>query len=334
MKVNQIGTLTETLDAVDLAHRHGYRCMMSHRSGETEDTTIADLAVAANCGQIKTGAPARCERVAKYNQLLRIEEELDDAARYAGAGAFPRFHGRRPDPSDDESDQPTVPPRDRRAATGGRAAASTGRALVLGGGASSCSSWCWPSPVQRYLDQPQRGEQRRAAAARRPAELAAAAQQQARVERPGLHRSSRPATRLQYADARRHRVRRRVDRGAKPATAADPPATAPPRRGRRRRWNDRLWASVHAAARRTEVREPGRSRARGRRPAVVAAQLGRPPRAMRAVAHRCPCGQPGRRRDLAAVARRHPVPDAVLPHLPAGERGDRPPGGRRADGAR
>lgn len=91
VKVNQIGTLTETLDAVDLAHRHGYRCMMSHRSGETEDTTIADLAVAVNCGQIKTGAPARSERVAKYNQLLRIEEELDDAARYAGATAFPRF---------------------------------------------------------------------------------------------------------------------------------------------------------------------------------------------------------------------------------------------------
>ncbi len=91
VKVNQIGTLTETLDAVELAHRHGYRCMMSHRSGETEDTTIAELAVATNCGQIKSGAPARSERVAKYNQLLRIEEELDDAARYAGAGAFPRF---------------------------------------------------------------------------------------------------------------------------------------------------------------------------------------------------------------------------------------------------
>jgi enolase len=91
VKVNQIGTLTETLDSVDLAHRSGFRCMMSHRSGETEDTTIADLAVATNCGQIKTGAPARSERVAKYNQLLRIEEELDDAARYAGRGAFPRY---------------------------------------------------------------------------------------------------------------------------------------------------------------------------------------------------------------------------------------------------
>ncbi|PID54485.1 MAG: phosphopyruvate hydratase [Micrococcales bacterium] len=91
VKVNQIGSLTETLDAVALAHRSGYTCMMSHRSGETEDTTIADLAVATNCGQIKTGAPARSERVAKYNQLLRIEEELDDAAMYAGRSAFPRF---------------------------------------------------------------------------------------------------------------------------------------------------------------------------------------------------------------------------------------------------
>ena len=91
VKVNQIGTLTETFDAVDLAHRNGYRSMMSHRSGETEDTTIADLAVALNCGQIKTGAPARSERVAKYNQLLRIEQELGDAAVYAGRSAFPRF---------------------------------------------------------------------------------------------------------------------------------------------------------------------------------------------------------------------------------------------------
>ena len=90
VKVNQIGTLTETLDAVGLAHRSGYRCMMSHRSGETEDTTIADLAVAVDAGQIKTGAPARSERVAKYNQLLRIEEELADAGRYAGASAFAR----------------------------------------------------------------------------------------------------------------------------------------------------------------------------------------------------------------------------------------------------
>jgi enolase len=93
VKVNQIGSLTETLDSVELAHRSGYRCMMSHRSGETEDTTIADLAVATNCGQIKTGAPARSERVAKYNQLLRIEDDLGDAARYAGAGAFPRYQG-------------------------------------------------------------------------------------------------------------------------------------------------------------------------------------------------------------------------------------------------
>ncbi|MEI6762918.1 MAG: phosphopyruvate hydratase [Actinomycetes bacterium] len=93
VKVNQIGTLTETIDAVSMAHRAGYRSMMSHRSGETEDTTIADLAVALECGQIKTGAPARSERVAKYNQLLRIEEELADTALYAGRAAFPRFNG-------------------------------------------------------------------------------------------------------------------------------------------------------------------------------------------------------------------------------------------------
>jgi len=92
VKVNQIGTLTETLDAVELAHRSGYSAILSHRSGETEDTTIADLAVAVNGGQIKTGAPARSDRVAKYNQLLRIEEELGEAAVYAGASAFPRFN--------------------------------------------------------------------------------------------------------------------------------------------------------------------------------------------------------------------------------------------------
>ncbi|MGA0857843.1 MAG: enolase C-terminal domain-like protein, partial [Candidatus Nanopelagicales bacterium] len=91
VKVNQIGTLTETLTAVTMAKNAGYQCMMSHRSGETEDTTIADLAVATNSGQIKTGAPARSERVAKYNQLLRIEELLEESGIYAGLSAFPRF---------------------------------------------------------------------------------------------------------------------------------------------------------------------------------------------------------------------------------------------------
>jgi enolase len=93
VKVNQIGTLTETLDTMAGAGRAAYRCVMSHRSGETEDTTIADLAVATNCGQIKTGAPARSDRVAKYNQLLRIEEELGESAAYLGRGAL---HGARP----------------------------------------------------------------------------------------------------------------------------------------------------------------------------------------------------------------------------------------------
>ena len=93
VKVNQIGSLSETFEAVAMAHNAGYKTMMSHRSGETEDTTIADLAVALGSGQIKTGAPARSERVAKYNQLLRIEQELGDAAVYAGRSAFPRFQG-------------------------------------------------------------------------------------------------------------------------------------------------------------------------------------------------------------------------------------------------
>jgi len=96
VKVNQIGTLTETLDTMELAHRSGWTCMVSHRSGETEDTTIADLVVATNAGQIKSGAPARTDRVAKYNQLLRIEEQLGAAARYAGVAAFPRTY-QRPD---------------------------------------------------------------------------------------------------------------------------------------------------------------------------------------------------------------------------------------------
>ena len=95
VKVNQIGSLTETLDTVALGTRSGYTCVMSHRSGETEDTTIADLAVATNCGQIKTGAPARSDRVAKYNQLLRIEEELGDTAVYLGGAALSRLPGSR-----------------------------------------------------------------------------------------------------------------------------------------------------------------------------------------------------------------------------------------------
>ena len=93
VKVNQIGSLTETLEAVSIANRNGYTAVMSHRSGETEDATIADLAVATNCGQIKTGSLARSDRLAKYNQLIRIEEELGKSARYAGAGAFGRLGG-------------------------------------------------------------------------------------------------------------------------------------------------------------------------------------------------------------------------------------------------
>jgi enolase len=94
IKLNQIGTLTETLECIDMAKRAGYTCVISHRSGETEDTTLADLAVATNAGQIKTGAPARSDRVAKYNRLLRIEEELADSSRFAGMDAFYSIKGR------------------------------------------------------------------------------------------------------------------------------------------------------------------------------------------------------------------------------------------------
>jgi enolase len=93
IKLNQIGTVTETLDTIQMALRAGYTCVVSHRSGETEDTTISDLAVALNLGQIKTGAPCRGERVAKYNELLRIEEELGDDARYPGREVFSRLRG-------------------------------------------------------------------------------------------------------------------------------------------------------------------------------------------------------------------------------------------------
>src|SRR5919205_697693 len=127
VKVNQIGSLTETLDAVDLAHRAGFKTMMSHRSGETEDTTIADLAVAVGSGQIKTGAPARSERVAKYNQLLRIEEELDDAGVYAGASvpAPPHLISRHVIAVADPP--PAEPERRRCPASGGHGAGGAGR---------------------------------------------------------------------------------------------------------------------------------------------------------------------------------------------------------------
>ncbi len=198
VKVNQIGTLTETFDAVDLAHRHGYRCMMSHRSGETEDTTIADLAVATNCGQIKSGAPARSERVAKYNQLLRIEEELDDAARYAGAGAFPRYEAdrvRRLGAGELMQRSPRSPaPRRHRARAGARHAR---RAAARAAGLAA-------APLLR---QPQRRAARLAATARRPDRPGQDERAAAAVERPGLHPAAGPAA-AAVRDARRHRLHR------------------------------------------------------------------------------------------------------------------------------
>ena len=192
VKVNQIGTLTETLDAVDLAHRHGYRCMMSHRSGETEDTTIADLAVATNCGQIKTGAPARSERVAKYNQLLRIEEELDDAARYAGAGAFPRYapaEVSRPATAEAGCRRGSRRRRARRPVLTGRALGAR-RACVVAAASSLLAS-----PLHRYLAS--RGDvgPGRAAAAATTSSAAgrSCSAQQRAVDTTRATSSSRPA---------------------------------------------------------------------------------------------------------------------------------------------
>ena len=167
MKVNQIGTLTETLDAVALAHRNGYRCMMSHRSGETEDTTIADLAVATDCGQIKTGAPARSERVAKYNQLLRIEEELDDAARYAGRApsrASRADRGYRCPADRPVGDRGTRDATERPDADGDpaavRAAAPAPRRRLTGGPPCCSARWCAGAglPYPLRSSSPQRAD--------------------------------------------------------------------------------------------------------------------------------------------------------------------------------
>ena len=142
VKVNQIGTLTETLETVGLATRSRYTAVMSHRSGETEDATIADLAVATNCGQIKTGAPARSDRVAKYNQLLRIEEDLGESAAFPGAAALARGGG---EPAGRGAQQPRRAP--RRGRTRPRRREVPGRSRRPG-----CSArWSGPSLVVGFL---------------------------------------------------------------------------------------------------------------------------------------------------------------------------------------
>ena len=311
VKVNQIGSLTETFDAVDLAHRSGYRCMMSHRSGETEDTTIADLAVAVNCGQIKTGAPARSERVAKYNQLLRIEEELDDAARYAGAGAFPRF---RPELT------MTAPAEPRRPVTG--------RALILGA-VIVLLVVLLAAPLHRFLAA--RSAVAQSVAARdngsARAQGSCSSSTSSSATRPTSRR--RPASRLQYAMPG-DTVYQVVAAGPAARRSTRAPARAPSTTTiAGDTWNQRLWGSLQdrrpLAVSRARA-DAGRRRPRGRRrPAGTDAARdpgGRAP---------LPVRQSRRHRDLARARRRHPVPDAVLPDLPAGGVGDRPARGVRAD---
>ena len=153
VKVNQIGTVTETFEAVSLAQRAGFTCMISHRSGETDDTFIADLAVATNAGQIKTGAPARGERVAKYNQLLRIEELLADAASYAGAAAFPRFTA-----ADAAANRETSPAHAAALVAAARSTRLTGRAAVLA--VVICAiALSLAYPVREYIAQRQQVDQ-------------------------------------------------------------------------------------------------------------------------------------------------------------------------------
>ena len=283
VKVNQIGTLTETLDAVALAHRSGYRCMMSHRSGETEDTTIADLAVATDCGQIKTGAPARSERVAKYNQLLRIEEELDDAARYAGAAAFPRAA------ADLSATRPPCSPRPApraalRAPGCAPAGAARRAALDPGSGATPPRRRDraraavlalvvlrrWRSTLAfplRELLRPA-GRDRRAARAGSPTSGQRVAALQAEREplgRPGLRQAAGPrAAALRACRARpAYVVARPRPKAPEPARGAQ--AVATPRRAGA--WYARLWDSVRASRRRrtlAPVQRVAPDRARGR----------------------------------------------------------------------
>ena len=239
VKVNQIGTLTETLDAVDLAHRHGYRCMMSHRSGETEDTTIADLAVAVNCGQIKTGAPARSERVAKYNQLLRIEDELDDAARYAGAAAFPRYAPAPYVRSRCASEPGPMTGTRRRSSGAHRARARARRHRRAAGRAARLAGAALPRQPQRRRRAPPRScaDDQQQLAELQPAEGA--------VVRPRLHPAAGPHA-AAVRDARRHRLRRRRQ-GAEVRHREERRHDGASKRPDRA-WNNRLWDSVRAAA--------------------------------------------------------------------------------------
>ena len=252
MKVNQIGTLTETFDAVELAHRHGYRCMMSHRSGETEDTTIADLAVATNCGQIKTGAPARSERVAKYNQLLRIEEELDDAARYAGAAAFPRF----------DADS-SIPVRARAEPDADNANVPSQGGLSSSARWSSCCSSCLPHRCTGTSTAAATSA-RRPAVARGPEAVVGAADTGTLWSDPGYIQKQ---ARLRLLFAMPGDTVYVVVAGRRSLTSRRP--SAAPKAKAPVAWNEKLWRSVQAAVTALTLDPATRPCRRRRRSSVV-----------------------------------------------------------------
>ena len=317
VKVNQIGTLTETLDAVSLAQRSGFSCMMSHRSGETEDTTISDLAVAVNCGQMKSGAPARSERVAKYNQLLRIEEILGDAAAYAGRARVPaRGVQRESDPAADARSSRRQPARQRAAPVH-----QPGR----GAGRRGLRHRAEPGLPGPRVPRPAAPDQPAPGPAGPDLGPAAAAQDRARQSCP-----ARPTCEQQARD-RLHMCL--------PAQTCYVIIDGTKRTARASRRPQRRHAVVRAAVVVGARGGPGTAGQTPAKPrpmtmsqrdaAAVARQLGRPPRGVTAVAHRCPCGLPDVVQTAPAAARRHPVPDPVLPDLPAGRRGGQPPGGGR-----
>ena len=306
VKVNQIGTLTETFDAVDLAHRHGYRCMMSHRSGETEDTTIADLAVATNCGQIKTGAPAAASGSPSTTSCCGSRRS---STTRRATPAPPRSRASLPGA---EALMPTIASSPQAAARDHRAGARARHARRAAARPARLAA----EPVLR---QPQRVATPPSSAAATGAAARAEAADRA-VERPGLHPAAGPhgcSTRCRATPSTSSSTTGR-------RTTSTGPTTAPASPDRGASWNTKLWDSVHRAPTSPELtaRPPT---ARG------GAQLGREPRAIRAVAHRCPCGNPDVVETVAPAGRRHPVPDAVLPDLPAGRVGDRHARGVRAD---
>src|SRR4029077_16332146 len=237
VKLNQIRTLTETLDAVSLAHRAGFSCVISHRSGETDDTTISDLAVATNCGQIKTGAPARGERVAKYNQLLRIEELLGDAATYAGIGAYPRFAART---QAGRCRRPPLPP-----TTGGRppppaaprATRLTGRAAVLA--VVICAiALSLAYPVREYVNQRRQIDALVVQQQSMLSQVKSLQAQQARLSSPSyIEQLARQELNMCFPGTRCYIVE-----GGQPRTSTAQAAKPGPAS-----WYDKLWRSVQQA---------------------------------------------------------------------------------------